>query len=142
MAEDIVLDSNATTLVLNGFTATDLMAGDNFVMTPVNDATSRQRGSNGVTIQGRVDANDYILTINSRKAGTFDVWLNEQKNKRPIVVFKGSMKTIMYRDGVEFIESYDIQSGSFGPQPIGTVNDQDGNISSVYGIPCIAKRNM
>ena len=138
----ISLAVNSTTLVINGRTINDTMAGDRFVLAPVNPATARINGAGGVSIQARTDKDVHDLTINIMKESADDSWLNGLLKESPPAIITGSLKNSFTRDGTDGIESYSMESGSFTTKPTGTYSDTDGNALMTYVIQVIAVRSL
>jgi len=133
--------SDSTTLVVNGFVVADFINGDILELAPANPETARTYGSNrAVNIQHRADKDVYTLKFRVMRNSDSDVWLNAQLNADKPVVFKGSLKEVFIKDGEEFLESFEIEAGSFTDKPTHTKNNQDGNAQTEYTIECFAKR--
>ena len=142
----ISFKSNSTTLVLipEGKDSTvigDFINGDILELAPVNPDSARTYGSNrSVNIQHRSDREVHTLKFRVMRDSDSDVFLNTQLNSNKPIVFNGSIKEIFVKDGEEYIESFDLQAGSFTDRPTHTKNNQDGNAQVEYTIECFAKR--
>lgn len=131
----ISLSVDSTTLVLNGHVFNDLVSGDTLVFAPVNPLTSQTNSTNGgVNIQKRSDGGVHTLVIRTQKFSDDDIYLNSARNQAAPTVFNGSAKENFIKDGVDGVESFILESGSFTTQPTHTKNDQDGNNLSEYTI--------
>lgn len=131
----ISVSANSTTLVLNGFAITDLVTGDIITLAPVNPATAQINSTNGgVNINERSDKAVYDLTVRVQRLSGSDVILNNALRTSPPEVINGSLKEGYVRDGVDGVESWILEGGSFTTQPTKTINDEDGNALSEYVI--------
>ena len=129
----ITLAADSTTLVLNGHAFTSFVVGDILSLTPINPLTGRVNGTNGsVNIQGRSDGGVHDLVVRVFKLSDDDVFLNSASNQAIPEVFDGSMKENFVKDGVDGVESFILESGSFTDQPPSSKNDQDGNALMEY----------
>ena len=143
MTESIVYPANATTLILRERAYNDLAEGDVLTLTPVNPKTSRNNSQSAVTIANRSDGDVHDLEIVVLKGGDDDVHLNSQMNQANPVVFAGSMKTNFVKDGVDGVDSWDLQGGSLTDRPTDGKNTTEGNATMVYKIQFrVAKRNL
>ncbi len=140
----IVLSADNTTLTLNGTLLTSLAEGDFITLTPVNPATSHINSSNGgVNINKRVDSDVHDVVIRVQRASEDDSFLNGLERQDVPEVINGSCKTNFVRDGVDGVESWTLQNGSFTTKPTLTQNNTDGNAVIEYTIRFrTAKRNV
>jgi hypothetical protein len=124
-----------TSLILNGYGFTAYLDGDIIELNPVNPATARQRGAKLVNIIKRSDADVHDLIIRLMRYSNDDIYLNTQRNQPRPVIFTGSLKVnYLSETGVESVESYDLQGGSFTEQPPKVINNVDGNSLMQYTI--------
>ena len=131
----ISVSADSTTLVLNGTAVSDLITGDVITLVPVNPVTSHINSSGGgVNINERTDRGVYDLTVRVQRLSGSDTFLNNALRQSPITIFNGSLKENFTRDGVDFVESWLLESGSITTQPTKTTNDEDGNALSEYVI--------
>lgn len=143
MTQAIVYPADATTLILNERAFNDLAEGDVLTLTPVNPKTSRVNSTTAVTIQNRSDGDVHDLEIVCLKGGDDDVYLNSQMNQANPVIFNGSMKTNFNKDGVDGVDSWDLQAGSLTDRPTDGKNTTDGNATMVYKLQFRrARRNI
>lgn len=137
----ITFKADSTTLILNGQVISDFINGDIIELSPVNPETVRTYGANrSVNIQQRADKDVYTLKFRVLRNSDSDIFLNNQLNSDKPVVFNGSLKEIFIKDGTEYVESFEIEAGSFTDKPTYTKNNQDGNAEVEYTIECFAKR--
>ena len=127
---------DSSTLELNDHVFRNFMEGDYVEISYPNAQTAHTNGVDGVSlnINGRSDADVGVLTVRVLKYSEDDIFLNNQRNQRPSVVFDGSLKTVVQKDGSELVETYDLIAGSYTTQPQGKLNSQDGNHLSEYMI--------
>lgn len=131
----ITLPADATTLVLNGTVIDNLAEGDFLTLAPVNPLTSHVNSTNGgVNINKRTDGDVHDLTVRVQKFSPSDVFMNSALVAAEPTVFDGSMKSNYTRDGVDFVETYTMETGSITTQPTQTKNNQDGNAMMEYVI--------
>jgi len=131
----ILLNTESTTLVLNGFAIADFAEGDRLELNPVNPLTSHVNSANGnVTINKRVDGDVHDLVVRVQKFSGSDVFLNSAINQEGPVVFNGSVKEDFTRDGTASAESYILENGSITTRPSNVKNDTDGNAMMEYTI--------
>ena len=143
MAE-IVLNTESTTLVLNGTPINDMVNGDVIVMTPTNPLTSRVNGTNdSVAIAKRSDAGVTSMVIRVFRFSDSDVFMNSIRNSAEPVVINGSLKSNFKRNGIDGTESYILESGSVTTQPTDTKSDTEGNALMEYTVEFRnARRNI
>ena len=131
----ISLQSDSTTLVLNGTAITDFMDGDTLELTPVNPVTEHINGSGGsVSINKRSDGGVHDLTVRVLKFSDSDIFLSNQLEQEAPVIFDGSMKENFVKDGSDGVESWLLESGSFIDRPTTIKNNQTGNSLMEYKI--------
>jgi hypothetical protein len=129
----ITLEADATTLTLNGYAFSHLIAGDVLELAPVNELTAHVNSSNGgLNVQKRVDGDVHDLTVRVQRFSPDDVFLNSMINRAAPVLFSGSVKTALIRDNVAAVDSWSLENGSITARPTMTHNDQDGNAMSEY----------
>lgn len=129
----VTVSADSTTLVLNGTSINDFVAGDILTLAPVNPATAHVNSTNGgVNINERSDRGVYDLTIRVQRYSESDVFLNNALRQSPPTVFNGSLKEDYNRNGTDGVESWILENGSITTQPTSTKNDQDGNALQEY----------
>ena len=140
----ITTASDSTTIVLNGTAITDLGVGDIVTITPVNpSATIIAAGNGGANINKRSDADMHDILINVQALSDSDSFLNSIERQDVPVPLSGSIKENFNRDGVEGVESWLLENGTFTVKPTRTYNDTDGNALIAYTIQFrTAKRNL
>lgn len=131
---DILLPNDNTTITLNGVVLRNLAEGDQTTVTYPNARTGRVNSETGVTIHERSDAEVADILFRVQKLSDDDVQLSEWQQTKPLTVIDGSIKSIYYKDGEKFTQTYSIQSASITGQPVETVNSQDGEAVMEYTI--------
>ena len=130
---NFLLPADSTTLILNGQIISDLIEGDNIVITPPNPLTGRVNGIGGsVHINVRSDSGVRDVTLRVLRYSDSDVILNNFINQTPLAIISGSSSTIMQKDGERFIENWVFEGGSITTQPTVTYNSTDGNAAMEY----------
>jgi hypothetical protein len=130
----IQLKNNSTTLELNERLYTDLVEGEFLSLTPVNAKTFRVNDSKDVTVGNRADGGVHDLVIRVVKNSADDIVLNNAINQSTPVVFNGSMKELMVKDGSDFTSTWDLVGGTLTTRPTDARNNQDGNAVMEYTI--------
>lgn len=130
----VAIPANSTTLVLNGHLFNSFMEGDFLELASVNPSTSHINGvaNDSVTINERSDRHVRDLTIRTKRYEEDDVFLNDQNNASPVVVFSGTLKTNLTVDGEDTVETWILENGSITDQPTEVKNSQDGNALMEY----------
>lgn len=127
----IVYPSGASTLILNGYAFTGFAEGSEIALEPLNplsEATISQDG--GMSINERIDRDVYDLTIRLQRNCPDDAMVNMWRNAPGIMVFDGSLKCPMIRDGKPTTESWQFSTVRITTQPGSDVNNQDAeNVS-------------
>ena len=131
---NIILNSNSTTLYLNGRALSDFVDGDTLTLTPVNALSSQLRSGNGINLQKRSDGDVYDLLFRIPKYSDDDDFMLEQINKSDLEVFNGSVVESYKKDGQNRVRKYIFESGSITTQPTETKNNLDGNNLREYTI--------
>lgn len=122
-----LLDTDSTTLVLNGYTFKSFIAGDFVELAPVNPLTARINSTDdSLTIVKRLDGNVYNLTIRIVKNSADDIFLNTTINNG-LIVLNGSAVTNFIKDGINSVETWNLENGSITTLPTDTKNNVDGN---------------
>ena len=133
-----VVTTNNATLELNSnvngdHLFTSFVSGDIYEIAPVNDRTSHINASNGgVSLQKREDGGVHTLTIRVQKGSDDDIFLNSNLNAGGVAIFNGSSKENIIKDGLPFVETWSLETGTITTSPTGTKNDQDGNALCEY----------
>jgi hypothetical protein len=130
----IVYATDSTTLTLNGYVFTNLIAGDTMEVAPVNPATARVNSASGVSISGRADASVHTLTVRVQKNSQDDIFLNSARNVSTPTLLEGSLKENFRKDGADGVDSWSFEGGSVTTQPTSVKNNQDGNAVHEYQI--------
>lgn len=131
----ISFNADSTTLVLNGTAILDFASGDILELAPVNPVSSHVNGSGGsVAISKRSDGGVHVLTARVLQGSDSDVFLNTSQEQEDIVVFNGSIKENFVKDGVDGVDSFLLENGSFTDRPTHTKNDLEGNKMVEYKI--------
>lgn len=128
----IVYATESTTLTLNGFVFTNLIAGDTMEVAPVNPATARVNSASGVSISGRADGSVHTLTVRVQKNSQDDIFLNSARNVTMPTLLEGSLKENFRKDGADGVDSWSLEGGSVTTQPTSVKNNQDGNAVHEY----------
>lgn len=124
---NITLQNDSTTLVLDGEVMRDLAEGDVMTLAFPNAKTNRiNAGDGGVTVGERSDGGVCVLTVRVQRFGAADKFLQSKANLG-VSVFDGSAKENYTADGVDGVETYELQTGSITTQPTKTKNTTDGN---------------
>ena len=83
------------------------------------------------------------ILINVQALSDSDSFLNSIERQDVPVPLSGSIKENFNRDGVEGVESWLLENGTFTVKPTRTYNDTDGNALIAYTIQFrTAKRNL
>ncbi len=135
MAKVINFLTASSTLILNGVVIDDLIAGDYMTLTFPNPVTSRANGEkNSVTTSKRVDSDVAVMAVSVKKVSDSDKFLNNARFQDVPVVFQGSIKDNYSADGIEAVESYLLENGTFTDQGDDTRNNQERGDVMVYTI--------
>jgi len=148
----INIPTESLTLILLGIVINDLIEGDTVDLTPVNQLTDRLNGAgNSFTVTDRVDSNVYNMAMRVVRFSDNDVTLNGFFNRKPIVIFNGSMAQDYYRSNITApdvgdeelnvdvnsgtsLENWTLEGGTFITQPTHKKNNQTQEISIEYTI--------
>lgn len=131
----VSIPTGSITLILNGFTFNDFIAGDNIELNPLNPLTERLNGArDSFTVTDRVDSNVHDMVFRVLRYSDNDVTLNGFINQKPIVVVNGSLKQDYIRDGADGLENWTLEGGTFTTQPSFKKNDQTDNHVVEYTI--------
>lgn len=130
----ITLPNNGTTITLNGNILRNLAEGDQTTVTYPNARTHRVNSATGVTIGERSDADVADITLIVQKYSEDDVLLSEFTQSEDPTVIEGSIKSVFFRDGEKFIETFTVEAASITDQPEAGVNSQDGTGTVTYTI--------
>ena len=115
------------------FNIRDFIEGDYIVITPANPLTSRVNGSDGsVNIIQRTDGLVYDIAISVLKGSRSDQFLQADVNSNPSSILQAVIKENFVREGVDFVDSYLLNNGSYTTLPTITRNNQDGNEGVTY----------
>ena len=131
---NIILNSNSTTLYLNGRAFSDFVDGDTLTLTPASALSSQLRSGRGVNLQKRADGDVYDLLFRIPKYSDDDDFMLEQINKSDLEVFNGSVVESYKKDGQNRVRKYIFESGSITTQPTEIKNNLDGNNLREYTI--------
>lgn len=131
---DILLPNDSTTITLNGVVLRNMAEGDQTTITFPNERTGRVNSETGVTIHERSDAEVADIVLRVQKLSDDDILLTGFLQTRPLTTINGSVKSVYYKDGTKFTQTYSIQAASVTAQPVETVNSQDGNAVMEYTI--------
>ena len=113
---------------------TSFVSGDVYEISPVNERTSQINSTNGgVSLQKRSDGQVHTLTVRVQKGSDDDIFLNTAlNNPNGLAILSANSKEILYKDGLEIIEDWSMENGTFKNSPTSTKNDQDGNALCEY----------
>lgn len=135
MAKVINFLTASSTLILNGEAILDFIEGDYITLSFPNPVSNRSNGEgNSVTVSKRVDSDVAILAVSVKKLSAADRFLNSKRFLEIIEVFQGSIKENYSADGVEGVESYLLENGTFTDQGDDTRNNQERGDVMVYTI--------
>lgn len=124
---NITLQNDSTTLVIDGEIMRDLAEGDVMTLAFPNAKTNRINAADGgVTVGERSDSGVCDLTVRVQRNGAADIFLQSKANQG-VAVFDGSLKENFTKEGVDGVETYEMQTGSITTQPTKTKNSTDGN---------------
>ena len=88
----IVIPTDSLTLILAGNVFSEFIAGDFVKLNFPNQLTDRANGAgNSFLVTERVDSNVGELEISILRGSNNDIILNGLFNRKPIVIFEGSM---------------------------------------------------
>lgn len=153
----INIPTESLTLILNGHVINDFIEGDHVDLTPLNPLTDRLNGAgDSFTVTDRVDNNVYDMVFRVVRFSDNDVTLNGFFNRKPIVIFAGSMSQDYYRSNISVtseippsagpqeiegdensgtsLENWTLEGGTFIAQPTHKKNNQTQEISIEYTI--------
>jgi len=149
----INIPTESLTLILNGHVINDFIEGDHVDLTPLNPLTDRLNGAgNSFTVTDRVDNNVYDMVFRVVRFSDNDVTLNGFFNRKPIVIFAGSMSQDYYShtvnapvgsgntatevetSGDTSLENWTLEGGTFIAQPTHKKNNQTQEIAIEYTI--------
>lgn len=129
------VQADNSTLTLNGRTIKSFSDGDIISITYVNSKVEHLNSSEGgVNINDRSDGGVVDLVMRVQKMSPDDVFMNAARESKPSIVFNGSLKSRGTVDGNDFVETYDLTTGSITKQPVGRVNNLEGSNESEYMI--------
>lgn len=131
---NILLPNDSTTITLNGQVLRNLAEGDQTTITFANPRTGRVNSETGVTVHERSDADVADIVVRVQKLSDDDVFLSQANQSKPLTIINGSIKSIYYKDGEKFVETYSIEFASITDQPEPVTNTQDGNALMEYTI--------
>ena len=134
------LPADATTFILEGTPIVDFVDGDVISITFANPHTTQINSGNNTTIQQRKDSQVADVVVNVVKYSGSDVFLNNLQNTKQKRQYKGSIKTLYYKDDNETFETYQLNNGSFTAKPADTKNNTDGNALMSYTLRFSALR--
>lgn len=130
----ITFQTDSTTLTLNGEVMRDLAEGDIISLTYPNAKTTRINASaGGVTVGERSDSGVADLVVRVQRMGAADIALQSFSNGG-VVLINGSLKENFTKDGVDGVETYELQNGSITTRPVKTKNTTDGNALNEWTI--------
>ena len=141
---NITTASDSTTIILLGTAINDLGVGDIITITPVNpSATIIPASGGGANISKRADSDVHDVVINVQVLSDSDAFLNALERQNTPTPISGSLKENFSKDGVDGVESWLLENGTFTTKPTRTYNDTDGNALISYTIQFrTAKRNI
>lgn len=124
----VTMSADSTTLILNGTTINDFVAGETLTVEWPNESTSHIIATQGgVAIQERADAAVGELTLNLLRNSEADIFMNSAANSGGVTLFNGSMKEVVNRDGNQVISTVKLENGAIMNRGNITVNDTEGN---------------
>ena len=128
-----MVQTDDTTLILNGAPFTSFAEGDFVTFTFPNDLTSHvNHAGNAVSVNKRTDSSVCDMVARVAKFGDDDVRLSSAVNQAKPVVFNGSSKTPFDKNGVAGIASYILENGTITKRPVETSNNTEGNAMMEY----------
>lgn len=130
--QTVIRDIASSTLVLNDHVFTSLQEGDRLVFTPVNPASSHQRGTNSVAIQDHSGKKVHDVTINVMRSTDDDVFMKSVLNAESLTALSGTYKESYTLDGSDKTETWTLEAGSIITQPTDTKSSTDGNELRAY----------
>ena len=129
------VQSDNSTLTLNGRTFKAFADGDIMSVTYANPRVEHLNSSDGgVNINDRSDGGVADLVMRVQKHSPDDIFMNQARESKPSIVFNGSLKSRGVVDGNDHVETFEFGTGSITTQPVGTVNNLEGNNESEYMI--------
>ncbi len=130
----IVFKADSTTARINGYTLVNLPAGDEIVIAPKNERTSRTYGAGRkVNIKRKADGDVYTINIKVMRTSDDDIFLNNMWNT-DVMGFGGSFKEIRIVNGSEEVHSWKFTDASFTTGATETFNNTDGSEIMEYVI--------
>ena len=137
----IVIPTDSLTLILAGNVFSEFIAGDFVKLNFPNQLTDRANGAgNSFLVTERVDSNVGELEISILRGSNNDIILNGLFNRKPIVIFEGSMSQDCIRVSTDVdapdisLENWTLEGGTLTTQPTHTKNNETHEFSIVYTI--------
>ncbi len=142
----IVIPTESLTLILAGNVFSEFVEGDYIKLNFPNQLTDRANGAgDSFLVTERVDSNVGELEISILRGSNNDIILNGLFNRKPIVIFEGSMSQDYITGGTSDItgsndisdislENWTLEGGTLTTQPTHTKNNVSHEFSIVYTI--------
>lgn len=131
----VVIPTASLTLILAGNVFSEFVEGDYVKLNFPNQLTDRVNGSgDSFSVTERVDSNVGELEISILRGSDNDIILNGLFNRKPIIIFEGSMSQDYLKGGDTALENWTLEGGTLTTQPTHTKNNVANEFSIVYTI--------
>ena len=114
----ITLLNDTASHVINGAPVRDVAEGDYLTITFPNSRTARVNGgNNSVTIAKNSVGNVAVVKFKVTRGGEDDARFSSAQEQAGATVFNATIRRDYLRDGVEAVESFIMENGSFTDAP-------------------------